>query len=265
MAYLSFGDELELLLELVKFKGFVRYSGVLYAEHCGEFRPECTIAELVWGWCRNPCYALRLIEEVTASIPDYLKILGNSHRDMSLPLICGNVSEAVDLMDRTNSDITYSIGEHPYDHCYEDIESGERFQVINCSDQEGHFWNGLLIPSEKWVGGVKSIKIEIIDQADFVHLFSTTFTSAEVAKRIRRRNDVIMFQPFRHPMPLQSLGIEVHISIDYCGNEIGHAEPLFSVASLRFMEWFNLVAIEVRLLKNTVALINMREQSIEIK
>ena len=82
MTNLTFSDELEKLLELVEYKQFIRIGQVLYAEYCGALKAECTVSELVWGWCRNPCFANTLIGELILNVPDYSRILGNGNRSI---------------------------------------------------------------------------------------------------------------------------------------------------------------------------------------
>lgn len=277
MASLTFDDELNALLELVEFKSFVRYGHALYAEHCGVLRPECTVSELVWGWCRNPCFANRLIQLLMSLLPDYPKVLGRSNRDIKESLVAENFDQAmvkVCKKDGRAPVLAYSMeSTNSDDHVYEDMNGDtdpHYVRILNATELDGELWHGLLVADEDWARGVNSITVGIYGSgkkgACNNLLWQYTFGSGSVAKRTYVRNDVVVFQPFKHPLPLMDLDIVVVTKIIFKSTATNvDAFQLFGIGSDGFCNWLQQGKFEVKLCKKSSARVDMKNHEITFR
>lgn len=64
-------DEINRLLPIIKLKELYRYKSAL-VHYRYDFTPrvECTVAELAWGFIRDPCYANQVTEKLMEILPD---------------------------------------------------------------------------------------------------------------------------------------------------------------------------------------------------
>lgn len=64
-------DEIKRLLPIIKLKELYRYKSAL-VHYRYDFTPrvECTVAELAWGFVRDPCYANQVTERLIEILPD---------------------------------------------------------------------------------------------------------------------------------------------------------------------------------------------------
>lgn len=64
-------DEINRLLPIIKLKELYRYKSAL-VHYRYDFTPrvECTVAELAWGFVRDPCYANQVAEKLIEVLPD---------------------------------------------------------------------------------------------------------------------------------------------------------------------------------------------------
>ena len=270
MANLTYDDELKNLLELVKFKNFVRYGHVLYSDYCGTLKPECTVGELVWGWCRNPCFAISLIKEMLSILPDFPKILGRSNRYICSDLIATNFDQAMVMVCAKTGNaphLAYSIeSTNQMDQVYEEstAESDHYVRLLNGTGFDGELWHGLSV-NQEWGKGVSSVCVSIYGGGATKRnlLWQHTYTGSSITKRTRARNDVVMFQPFKHPLPLMELDITVVTQIIYKPEATDvDALQIFGVGSNKFCDWLQQIKFEVKLCKNTIARVNVREGKI---
>lgn len=272
MANLTFQDELDNLLELVKFKSFVRYGNALYAEHCGVLRPECTVSEMVWGWCRNPVFAQRLIRSVMAEVPDYPKVLGRSNHDISSAVIADSFDLAMAMVCQRNGQapvLAYSIestnsNDHVYEECVEDKPS-HYVRVLNATEDDGELWHGLLVADAEWAKNVEHVTVSINGKNGNL-LWQYRFSGASVAKRINVRNDVTLFQPFKHPLPLLDLDISIRTIVVFkpAATDVD-ALQVFGIGCDGFCNWLQQSRFEVKLCKKSTARVDMKNRQISFQ
>lgn len=267
MANLTFDDELKALYDLIRFKKFIRYGNALFTEYCGELRPERTVSELVWGWCHNPCFAKGLIDELMRTVPDYPKLLGNANRSVQSSLIAKNFDQAMVLVcskQPNHPHLAYSSESTNSGDCVFE-ENINYCRMLNATEEDGELWNGLLISGENWAHGVKSIKVSIYG-GEHNLLWQYTFSGSSIQKRVHHRNDVYIFQPFKHPLPLLDLDITVQTKIVFKTDATDlDATQLFGVISNGFCEWLQQARFEVKLCKKSIAMADLRARTIVFK
>ena len=270
----TFADELKALVDLVKFKNYRRSGCVLYAKY-GYFKPECTITEMVWGFCRNPCYARSLSRELSALIPDYVDIFAKANQcitqDSIFPTFDYAMRELATKANKANKTpapkhIAFSSeSTNPCDGIVIDGESCQYERTLHATDEDGEIWCGISIPDENWIDNVVNVAITIHggDSENNELLWQNTFSRASVAKRMKKRNDVLMFQPFKHALPLLDLKLRMTICITYRAdaNNIEGAQ-IFGILSDPFCEWLRESSLEIKLCKKNVALVNMSDHTI---
>ncbi len=264
----TFADELKALIDLVKFKKYKRSGCVLYAKY-SYFKPECTITELVWGFCRNPCYARKLARELSLLIPDYAQLLGKANTDVAQVCLFPTFDYAMRRLStsrRSNEQpqqalVFSSESTNPLDM------SNSSGLVFNATDEDGEIWCGLAVPSEKWTDNVESIKVSIFnrDVENPSLLWQCAFSNASVVKRVKKRNDVVMFQPFKHALPLLDLNFRVQTIVNFRSNkcDADSTSQIFGILSNAFCDWLQESSLQIKLCKNSTALINMPDHTIE--
>lgn len=260
------------LRKLIAYKEYERYGSLLYADY-EVLKPECSIAELVWGWCRNPGFAKSLISDLRRSIPDRInfpELLVDSNRDSSMhpDAIFTKFDDAMHVVVSYNNrrSVVYSTeGSDKRDCMYED-ESGERFvQKLNATDEDGELWHGLMFDTNGRTqpSDIESIKVAIHSGA--LLLWKHIFTGNSLNKRIKDRNGCLVFQPFVHPMLLLDLDVTVAAEITYkpSATSVGGVSMLFGVCSNEFCDWLTKGSFEIALYKSSRAFIDMREKVME--
>jgi hypothetical protein len=273
MANLTFEDELQALLDLVEFKQFVRYGHALYADYFGVLKPECTVSELVWGWCKNPCFANSLIHDLMVIVLDYPKVLGRANRSIRQKYLARDFDQAMGYIcakDGSAPVLAYSMqSTNPNDQVYEEsgVDNDHYVRLLNATDEDGELWHGLLVSDEMWARGVESVTVSIYGgRKKRSLLWQHNFTGSSIKKRTRRRNDVVMFQPFKHPLPLMDLDITMVTKIIFKPEATDvDANQVFGIASNKFCDWLQRGKFEVKLCKDNVARINMRDGNIAFK
>jgi hypothetical protein len=261
----TFDEELKNLQDLIAFKGYRRNGCVLYAKY-DFFKPECSISELVWGFCRNPCYARRLARVLYDSIPDYTETLGKANRTLCRSSLKPSFDEAMAVVCRPGNkeNIAFSTqGTSPFD--MDGVLNLDPVQVFNATDEDGQLWHGLVVPPE-WEDEVSHIAVNIYAD-NWRELWTQVFSSkTSIAKRIRQRNDVRVFHPFQHPLPLLDLNIRLTLVINYkpgCTLLPGQVQQVFGICSNDFLRWLSDSSLEIGLSKKQVAHINIGSNSIE--
>ena len=285
MAHLTFQNELDILNDLIDFKAYVRYNEALFVEHCGALKPECTVSELVWGWCRNPCFANALIHNLMQTIPDYPKVLGSGNRNVCSKLIASDFDGAMKMLckkDGTAPVLAYS--KETTNPNSVTMFSGDNedilLQEMYATEDDGEFWNGLVIPNEEWVNEVDKITVSVyganedLANEDLL-LWQKTFASQkQIIRRVYTRNDMVMFQPFTHPLTLMNLDVTIVTKILYKDNVMARmvgansqsaAVQLFSIGSNGFCDWLQQAKFETKLCKKSMVRINMPKATISFK
>lgn len=267
----TYQDELISLIELVQFKGYKRNGCVLYAKY-GYFKPECTISELVWGFCRNPCFARQLVRDLSVHILDYTDILSKSNSnittiysslDAAMAKICKKTAPRVQ--------IAYSSqGTNPADSLtiqngQLSLQNGQFVQVHNATDEDGEMWHGLTV-GQSWELFVSNVKVSIFNSDESSLLWQYRYGKKSVIKRVRDVNGARVFQPFKHSLPLLGLDIKVVTTVTFVvGCPSVDSKQIFSILSKEFSNWMSDASLELKLCKNTVAQVSMQDHTINFK
>lgn len=267
MNYYNYQDELKALLELIEFKQYHRYGQTLYARY-ETMKPEITLCELAWGFCRNPCFANKLYGDLNNIVPDRTKfssLMSKSNRaiesellnpsfDYAMRQICSKISsvmlaystESTNMRDRTEIEV-----------------NGSATQYLHASDEDGELWHGLLIENQTDWNKIDSIKIALQLNDDVV--WQHTFNRREVAKHIKAVNDVCMWVPFKHPVIMFNVGLEVLTQINFDGEPEQEVKQVFGVGSNEFCVWLSETSFETKLCKDNYLLIDMPARRVNLR
>lgn len=269
----TFNDELKALIALVRFKKYKRDGCVLYAKY-DIYKPECTVSELVWGFCRNPCYARKLVRELLANIPDYPEILSKSTQMIQRDTIYPSFDAAmVQLCKKKDApQIVFSTeSTNIRDGFYID-EDNRVVQSHNASDDDGETWHGFLVTPE-WAKSVSNVSVGLFTQCEGwsdTMIWQHSYGPASIAKRVKNiDNGLCLFQPLKHPLPLLNLNLRVGVQITYKASVTTTEtfEPprqVFGILSNDFSNWLVESSIQLKLFKNETAKINMQDETIDV-
>lgn len=267
----TFNDELKALIDLINFKQYKRDGCVLYAKY-QYFKPECTITELVWGFCRNPCYAKRLARELYAIIPDYTQLLSKANESVTNDILFSSFDNAMRCLssfkkDRIAKSIVFSNeSTNLRDRVIESTSNiGQLVKTLNATDDDGEVWCGIIVPDIAWTDSIENVCVTIYDSQKDANnlLWKYQYSRASVAKRIKNRNGIYVFQPFKHALPILDLNIRVETQITYRADAQATGESqLFGILSDKFCDWLRETSLEIKLRKAQVALVNMSEKTI---
>jgi hypothetical protein len=267
----TFDDELKTLIALVRFKGYKRDGCVLYAKY-DIYKPECTITELVWGFCRNPCFARRLTRELLAIIPDFTEILGKSNQMICQGRLFPTFDTAMAQICKKSNDrphIVFSTeGTNRFDGTYIDEEANCVVQTYNATDEDGETWHGLIVTPD-WAKHVQNVNVSFItsceDWSDTC-IWTHNYSSASIAKRVKGLNDasgLCLFKPLKHPMPLLNLNLRILVSVTYKNANVEFIPlQVFGVISNDFSDWLSDSSLELKLVNNDIAQIDMANMNI---
>jgi len=261
----TFKDELNKLLDLIRYKRYYRSGDVLYVRY-DYFKPECTISELVWGFCVNPCYAKRLTDTLLATLPDYPMILSVSGQNISNDTIQISFDDAMRIVcsKDQNADISFSNeSTSKFDNSsYND--QGEYIERFSASDDDGEIWYGLRV-DEFWLRAVDQVYVYFTSSTDnntklWEHKYNGQHT---IEKYIKNRNDVIMFHPFKNPLPLLDLDMRLWIEIKYNDSPVfTNVQQIFGVCSTQFCKWLMDTLLEIRLYHRQVAYLDFKNKAV---
>jgi hypothetical protein len=261
----GYQEELNNLMDLVKFKEYRRYGPILYAKY-EVVKPECSILELVWGWCRNPVFAARLTADLEAKIPNcetFSKVLAKSNRlidtdnlnrsfDQAMRQVC-NKREPSLMSFTTESTNLFDVVDTNY-------------QLMNGTDDDGELWHGVLIENENEWKQVSDITITIYKEDPKYIVWEQTFSAAEVRRNTKRVNDVVAFLPFKHPLLILNMDILIETRINfYEDSERTPLKQIFGIGSNDFCNWLSDACFETKLCNGYSAVIDVQESTIIFK
>jgi hypothetical protein len=267
----SYTEELKLLLNLVKFKDFQRYGMTLYAKY-DTLKAECTIGELVWGWCKNPCFANRLIADLEARIPNcerYTSVLSKANRLIETSLLNDTFDGAMRQVCKKGDNKALLAYSNESTSIY-DIHSDELgFTVLNGTDEDGEMWHGLQVSRDpaEWEGRVDSVIMTIYSQQDNqkVTVWTKKYSRSAVLKHTKTAKDVRMFCPFKHPMILLNLNITVECLVKYQFPPSEDPKQVFGIASNDLCNWLMTGIFETKISEGVRALVDMPNGQISFR
>lgn len=262
----GYQEELKNLLDLVEFKQFRRYGSILYAKY-DVVKPECSILELVWGWCRNPVFAGRLTADLEAKIPNcetFSKILAKSNKLIEKENLNPSFDRAMrQVCDKVNPSILSftTEGTNLFD------AADTNYQVLNGTDDDGELWHGILVESPEEWKQVSDITITIF-KGDPKHIvWEQTFTAAEVQRNTKRVNDLFAFLPFKHPLLILNMDILIETRVNFY-EEAADRTPVKQILGIGcndFCNWISDACFETKLCNGYSAVIDVQESTIIFK
>ena len=269
---LTYTDELEALMALVEYKQYQRYGQTLYAKY-ETLKPECTIGELVWGWCHNPCFAVRLIAELESKIPNcerFTALMSKANRLVEKKFLNISFDQAMRQVCKKGADRTmlaYSTESTNMKDVEVSSADGTGYCLLNATDEDGELWHGLLVSDDpkEWDDNVDSVTITIYRQTedDKVMLWCNMYSASSVLRHTRSSKDVRMFLPFKHPMILLGLNLTIETRVYFRRAPVEEfPAQVFGVAANNLCNWLSSTTFETKIGKGVRALIDMPKHTI---
>lgn len=243
---MSFSDEYKDLMELIKFKQYRRYGNDLFSQFCFddgyEWKLEYNICELVWGFCKNPCYAKRLVKTLEKDIPDMnkcLKVLakGNSNiRSERMYNRWDTAMDAIDLNDKKNKPMIVYSTENSH------VWSNKK---VFCSDVDGELWHGILMTQDA-LTNLDYIGVELIGTNVDEENWETEyrFHSSDILKQVRSftydNQELQLFTPFKHPLIMLNSGLEISVSFNFIDGRLpkeSQIKTVYGVCNTSLRKW----------------------------
>lgn len=239
---MTFFEEYNDLLELIKFKDYRRYGDGLYAKYCFddgyEWKFEYNICELAWGFCKSPCFANGLVQQLEKGLPDMNKCLkalakGNNVKINRMYTKWDTAMDAVDLNDNPNRPlIMYSTeSSHVWTN-----------KKVFCSDVDGELWHGVLMTQDV-VDNMDNINIELsgTNEDDIQWNIDYRWHQTDIHKSTKSFGEgLILFTPFKHPLILFNSGLEVNVTFNFTDGRLPqetHIKMVYGVCNSILREW----------------------------
>ncbi len=219
---MSFADEHSRLLDLIKYKKYRRYGNDLYAQYdkdaSVQWKFEYNICEFVWGFCKNPCYAKRLVkalEENVQSCDGFLKLLARSNNNVKPSKLYHKWDNAVDVADNSETKdkpvIVYST---ECSHLWTN-------KTVFCNSLDGDLWHGILMTRDV-VDHLDNVKIQLQGKNSRGQHWKSEFlwhVSDVIAhsKPFDNTTEVspMLFTPFAHPIILYNECLNVSVTFNF--------------------------------------------------
>ena len=242
---MTFDEEYYELLDLIKLKDYRRYGDDLYAKYCFndgyKWKFEYNICELVWGFCKNPCFANGLVKQLEKNVPNMNKCLkalakGNKVKNNRMYMRWDTAMDAVELNDAPNRPlIIYSTeSSHVWTN-----------KTVFCNDVDGELWHGILMTRD------------VVDHLDYINieLWGTNSENEEWMTEYRwHQTDVdksstlfetansglMLFTPFKHPLILFKSGLELKVTFNFVDGRLPQETQIkmvYGVCNSTLREW----------------------------
>lgn len=239
---MTFDEEYYELIKLFKLKEFRRYGDDLYTKYCFdwgyEWKFEYNICELVWGFCKNPCFAKGLIKQLEKDIIDmniFVKVLAKSNKAIKPEKLCNRWDSAMDLIELNDYKTPVVVYSTENSHIWTD-------KKIVCDDVDGELWHGILM-TEDFLSNLGNICIELsgrnIDNDIWEKRFVWDSCDLMNSSRVFEDN-VYIFTPFKHPLILLNSGLEVSVSFNFVDGRLpkeGHVKIIYGVCNSSLKDW----------------------------
>lgn len=214
---MTFDDEYNELMDLIKFKKYRRYGDNLYAQYVFddgfEWKLEYNICELVWGFCKNPCYANRLVEALGTKTPDMnkcVKTLAKSNKNIRSDRTYNSWEAAINAVElNDNSKHPFIVYSTESTHLWTD-------KKVFCNDVDGELWHGILMTKDA-LDNLDRICVELSGTNSREKRWNMEYMwhSSDVKTLITHIDDNVFFSPFKHPLILIDSGLEVAVSFHF--------------------------------------------------
>ncbi len=221
----NFKNECKELINIYNFKEYRRYNHIFKAKYNKHWKPECTLAEFVWNYCKTPRFAPKLIEYIDTMTLDET-VMKNWIADSNI-----DIDADITFVDKVDG-VTY-LSENPnVTHVYVlsdqlNLKTGE----ITIDQTNGDLLNGLIITDEDF-DKINHISIEFSSLENDTHI-KYIMHSSEMNENVyiikekdeeTQETDVYYLPFFVHPVPLVHLKNKnpnsMKIKINICFEEI---------------------------------------------
>lgn len=217
---MTWDDEYRELMNLIKFKKYRRYGNDLYAHYQFddgyEWKFEYNLCEIVWGFCKNPCFANTLVKKLEEDVPDMNKCittLAKGNNKISSKKMFSSWSSAMDAIDLNDTPKPMIVYSTESSHVLTN-------KKVFCNDVDGDMWHGLLMTDEV-IENLEHISVELTGVNSNGKLWSTEYRwfvtdVVSQSKRFEREDSGLMlFSPFKHPIILMGSGINIAVSFHF--------------------------------------------------
>lgn len=273
---LTFDEELKALIRLIQFKQFQRYGQTLFAKYPvptgGQaLKPEITLSELAWGFCRNPCYATRLaseLERLVVNCEQFSATLAKANRLIENSKLVSTFDQAmrrVCMKTKDRETLVYSLESTNQRDRMELLADGTYAQTLYATDEDGELWHGLRIADHADWNKIDSIQVRINAASTEETLWQRTYTRDNVVKHTKTLKDTTMFMPFSHPMVLLNLDVALEIRVNYERAPTDELDQVFGIGSDEFCTWLSTNAFEIKLVNGDCALVDLAAKTINFR
>lgn len=211
----TFDEELHVLLELIRYKRYLRYGENLCLFSNDQLCVEYNICEFVWGYCKNPCFAKRLITTLEKTLTDnkvfYKSILqSNTHVTGNKVFPQWELALTAAEDEQTRPMIVYST----------ETSSMISSKTIFCNEVDGEFWHGILLPPEI-MNNIDTIEIKFVDDSKTLGKYE--WNNRQIRKQciqFKQAESLLYFSPFKHPIVFSHSILELHVTFNFIDHRL---------------------------------------------
>ena len=239
---MTFEEEYADLLKLIKFKDHRRYGTDLYAKYCFdggyEWKHEYNICELVWGFCKNPCFAKELVVELDNNVIDmnvFMKTLAKGNKKIKSNKLCCDWDSAIAQLDTNDSNAPFIVYSTENSHLWSD-------KKIFCDDIDGELWHGILMTPDV-LYGLDHITLELSGKnSDGVEwLKEIRWAVEDIIVNSRAFDEELnLFTPFKHPLILTNSGISLNVYFNFIDGKLfaeNQIKMVYGICSSSLKKW----------------------------
>lgn len=247
----TFQDEYEALQRLISNKRYHRCGDKLCTLKDGAMVPEYNLCEFVWGFCKNPCFAKRLIETLETKLRDHkpiYRLISRSNKKVSAQKLFPKWEQALAVAQEAESHIETS---RPMIVYSTETSSMISSKTIYCDQVDGEFWHGVLLADDV-LSNLESIKMKIVHTGE-ENNFQTnkppqTVASYEWNNRKIRKSSTLLnqptsmfyFSPFKNPILMFNNPIELQISFNFIDGRLPNESTIkmvYGICNMQLEQW----------------------------
>lgn len=241
----TFQDEYKALYRLIYKKCYCRYRDKLCTIKDGRLCPEYNLCEFVWGFCKNPCFAKRLVEQLETTLPDqkpFFRAISRSNRKVSANKLFSKWDQALAVAQEAES---HNETSRPMIVYSTETSSMISSKTIFCDQVDGEFWHGILLAPDI-LSNLESIKMKIEHQ-NHEQRNQTVVTYEWNNRKIRKLSTLLnqptsmfYFSPFKDPLVLFNNPLELHVSFNFVDGRLPNESTIkmvYGVCNMQLEQW----------------------------
>lgn len=247
----TFQDEYKALYRLIYNKRYSRYRDKLCTIKDGRLCPEYNLCEFVWGFCKNPCFAKRLVEQLEVTLPDqkpFFRTISRSNRKVSANKLFSKWDQALAVAQEAESHIKQTDKNvRPMIVYSTETSSMISSKTIFCDQVDGEFWHGILLAPDV-LSNLESIKLKIVynnnEQNDPPQTVSTYEWNNQKIRKLstllNQPTSMFYFSPFKDPIVLFNNPLELHISFNFIDGRLPNESTIkmvYGICNMQLEQW----------------------------